>query len=258
MYALKFLGAIVVLIFGFILVRIITNAINNLMTKQKNIDESLQSFFKSLLNIGLKLMVILSALSVAGIQVTSFVAILGAAGLAIGLALQGSLSNFAAGVMILLFKPFKLGDVIEAKGFTGTVKDIQLFQTILRPLDNRTVVIPNSSLYNGPIVNFSTEKTRKLNLTYGIAYGDDADKAKEVILQMFKEDERVLNEPDEPFVAILSLGDSSVNFTARAWVKGSDFWPVTFDMNKKVYQTFKQHGLNIPFPQMDVHLHQNS
>ena len=255
-YALQFAGGVAVLFIGFMVVNVITGGTRKLMEK-RNIDVSLRSFLNSFISIGLKAMVALSALSIMGIKVTSFIAVLGAAGLAIGLALQGSLSNFAGGVMILLFKPFKVGDFIEGQNHSGTVKDIQLFHTVLTPLDNRTVIIPNGALHNGPIVNYSTQTHRRLMLTYGIAYGDDADKAKEVLLNLLKSDERVLNEPNEPMVAVAELGDSSVNFTVRAWVKGSDFWSLTFDMNDRVYKTFKQEGLNIPFPQMDVHLLQN-
>jgi small conductance mechanosensitive channel len=255
-YALKFLGAVAVLVIGFIVASFIVRGVDQIMVKRE-VDSSLRSFFRSLLGIGLKAMVVLSALSVAGVEVTSFIAILGAAGLAIGLALQGSLSNFAGGVMILLFRPFKVGDYIETQGHAGTVKEITLFHSVLTPLDNRTVIIPNGALYNNPIVNFSTQLLRRLVLTYGIAYGDDADKAKAVLLEMLKNDERVLDKPNEPMVAIASLGDSSVNFTVRCWVQGADFWPLTFDLNDRVYKTFAQQGLNIPFPQMDVHVHQN-
>jgi small conductance mechanosensitive channel len=254
-YALQFLGGVLVLVIGFVVVKIIVKSVSTLMDKRE-MDASLRSFLSSMLSFGLKAMVVLTALSVAGVQVTSFIAVLGAAGLAIGLALQGSLSNFAGGVMILLFKPFKVGDYIEGQGQAGTVKDIQLFHTVLTPLDNRTVIIPNGNFYNGPVVNFSTQPLRRLVLNYGIAYGDDADKAKEVLLGLISQDERVLHEPNEPFVAMAGLGDSSVDFTLRVWVKGSDYWPLLFDMNDRVYKTFAQQGLNIPFPQMDVHLHQ--
>jgi len=255
-YALQFLGGVLVLFIGFMVVNVITSGTRKLMEKRE-LDVSLRSFLNSLISIGLKAMVILSALSIMGVKVTSFVAVLGAAGLAVGLALQGSLANFAGGVMILLFKPFRVGDWIEGQGYSGGVKDIQLFHTVLTPLDNRTVIIPNGALYNGPIVNFSTQTQRRLVLTYGMAYGDDADKARQVLLDLLKNDERVLNEPNEPMVAMAELGDSSVNFTVRGWVKASDYFPVLFDMNDRVYKTFKQQGLNIPFPQMDVHLHQN-
>jgi small conductance mechanosensitive channel len=189
-----------------------------------------------------------------GVAMTSFIAILGAAGLAVGLALSGTLQNFAGGVMILIFKPFKAGDFIDAQGYMGTVKEIQIFNTILKTPDNKTVIIPNGGLATGAMVNFSTEPQRRVDWTFGIAYGDDADKAKAVLLDLLKSDKRVLADP-EPFVAISALDDSSVNFTARAWANAADFWSLFFDMNQKVYQTFPQKGLNIPFPQMDVHLH---
>jgi small conductance mechanosensitive channel len=254
-YALAFVGGVLVLVVGFVAVNLAIKVANKLMT-QRNLDPSLRTFLDSLLNIGLKAMVILSALSVAGVKVTSFIAVLGAAGLALGLALQGSLANFAGGVMILLFKPYRVGDFIEGQGHAGTVKEIQLFHTVLTPLDNRTIIIPNGILYNDPIINYSTQPLRRLVLNFGVAYGDDADLTKSVLLELMRSDERVLDEPNEPFVALAELGDSSVNFTIRAWCKASDYWPLRFDLNEQVYKTFAQRGLNIPFPQMDVHLHQ--
>ena len=187
---------------------------------------------------------------------TSFIAILGAAGLAVGMALSGTLQNFAGGVMILIFKPFKVGDVIDAQGYLGAVKEIQIFNTVLTTPDNKTIIIPNGGLSTSSMTNYSTEETRRVDWTIGIGYGDDVDKAEQVIKRMCDEDTRILKDP-EVFIAVSELADSSVNFAVRAWVKSDDYWGVFFDMNKKVYKVFAEEGLNIPFPQMDVHVHNN-
>jgi len=179
---------------------------------------------------------------------------LGAAGLAVGMALSGTLQNFAGGVMILLFKPYKVGDVIEAQGYVGSVKEIQIFTSILTTPDNKTVLIPNGPLATGSLINFSTQDTRRVDWTIGIAYGDDLDKAYEVIKGFIGEDDRILKDP-EPFMALSALADSSVNIVVRVWVNSPDYWGVFFDMNEKVYRSFDKEGLGIPFPQMDVHLH---
>ena len=192
-----------------------------------------------------------------GIQMTSFIAILGAAGLAVGMALSGTLQNFAGGVMILIFKPFKNGDFIEAQGHTGTVSEIQIFNTILKTLDNKTIIIPNGGLANGSMTNYSTEEKRRVDWTFGVGYGDKTDDAKGLLLELMSEDSRILSDPAAPFVAVSELGDSSVNFAVRAWVKAEDYWGVFFDMNEKVYNTFDKKGLSIPYPQMDVHVHKN-
>jgi len=192
-----------------------------------------------------------------GIEMTSFIAILGAAGLAVGMALSGTLQNFAGGVMILIFKPFKVGDVLQAQGFTGSVSEIQIFNTIMKTPDNKTIIIPNGGLSTSSMVNFSTEAKRRVDWTIGIAYGDDADKAREVIKRLCDEDSRILKDP-EVFIAVSALADSSVNFTVRAWVNAPDYWGVHFDLNEKVYKTFAGEGLNIPFPQMDVHVHKDA
>jgi small conductance mechanosensitive channel len=253
-YGLRIVGAVIVFIIGWRIIAAISRSVSRLMVK-RDVDPGLQSFLKSLLVNLLRILLIISVLGMLGVEMTSFIAILGAAGLAVGLALSGTLQNFAGGVMILLFKPFKVGDYLEAQGFAGTVREIQIFNTILKTPDNKTVIIPNGGLATGSMVNFSTEPIRRVDWAFGIAYGDDSDKAKQVLLDLIKSDERVLAEP-EPFVAVSSLGDSSVNFTARAWVNTANFWAVFFDMNQKVYKAFPQKGLNIPFPQMDVHLYQ--
>lgn len=253
-YGPKLLGAIVVLILGTWVINLIMRGIRKMM-ERRNMDESLKPFLRSLTKNLLRALLIISVLGMVGIEMTSFIAILGAAGLAIGLALSGTLQNFAGGVMILLFKPFKVGDYIDAQGYSGSVREIQIFNTILKTPDNKTIIIPNGGLATGSMTNYSTEETRRVDWTFGIGYGDDAEKAKKVIRKLVEQDERVLKEP-EVFIALSELGDSSVNFVVRAWTKTSDYWGVFFDMNEKVYKTFEKEGLNIPFPQMDVHVHQ--
>ena len=252
-YGPKFIGAILILIFGFWIASIITKWIARLMRKRE-FDPSLQPFLRSLISILLKILVIVSALGVAGVQMASFIAVMVAAGFAIGMALQGTLQNFAGGIMIMTFKPFKVGDWIEAQGFSGTVFEIRIFNTVLRSSDNKIIYLPNGGLSNSAMVNFSKEETRRVAWTFGIGYGDDADKAREVLESLIKADSRILHDP-EPFIAISDLADSSVNFVVRVWVKRPDFWSVFFAMNENVYKRFAKEGLNIPYPQMDVHLH---
>lgn len=251
-YGIKILGAIVVLLIGLWVIKAIMKGIRKGFDK-KEMDPSLKPFLLSMISVLLKIMLGISVLTMLGIEMTSFIAILGAAGLAVGLALSGTLQNFAGGVMILIFKPFKVGDFIDAQGYTGTVSQIQIFITVLLTPDNKTVIIPNGPLSTGALVNFSAQKNRRVNWTFGIAYGDDYDKASEWLLELLKADERVLKDP-APFVALGALADSSVNITTRAWVDASDYWGVYFDMHKKFYKGAAAKGLNIPFPQMDVHL----
>lgn len=251
-FGYKLVGAILALIVGLYLIKVLLNGLSKLM-KKRNIDDSLQPFLRSMLGIVLKVLLVVSVLSMIGIEMTSFVAILGAAGLAVGMALSGTLQNFAGGVMILIFKPFKVGHVITAQGYTGSVYEIQIFNTILKTPDNKHIIIPNGGLSTGSMVNFSKEPTRRVDWTFGIGYGDDVDKARAVLKRLISEDERIKQDP-EPFIAVSELGDSSVNFAVRVWVDAGDYWPVFFAMNEKVYKTFDKEGLNIPFPQMDVHV----
>ncbi len=251
-WGLKLIGGIIVLIVGLWIIKIVMKNLGKLMEKH-NTDPALRSFLLSMLGITLKILLIISALSMLGVAMTSFIAILGAAGLAVGLALSGTLQNFAGGVMILLFKPFKIGDFIDAQGHKGVVKDIHIFITTLTDLDNKTIIIPNAGLSTGSLVNYSTQPTRRVDWSFGIAYGDDFDVAKKMILDLLKEDKRVLTDP-EPNIFLGAMADSSVNITTRAWVKGEDYWGVFFDMNEKFYKNTGKHGLSIPFPQMDVHL----
>src|SRR5690606_5359625 len=197
---------------------------------------------------------LISVASMVGVATTSFVAVIGAAGLAIGLALQGSLANFAGGVLILIFKPFKVGDTIEAQGFVGTVKEIQILHTILNTPDNRRVVIPNGSLSNSSLVNMSVNTTRRADMTFGISYNDDIDKAKAICQRLLDADPRWLTDP-APLIVVGSLGDNSVNLTVRCWTNASDLWPFQWDMLERVKNSFDQEGITIPFPQRDVHLY---
>jgi small conductance mechanosensitive channel len=251
-YGLKLLAALATLVIGLYIVKVIINVMTRMM-ERNDTDPSLRSFVSSLVSILLKVMVYITALGMLGVEMTSFVAIMGAAGLAVGLALSGTLQNFAGGVMILLFKPYKVGDVIEAQGYVGSVKEIQIFVTILTTPDNKTVLIPNGPLATSALINYSTQPTRRVDWTISIAYGDDIDKAYEVINKLIAADDRILKDP-EPFVALSALADSSVNIAVRAWVNAPDYWGVFFKMNEEVYRSFGNEGLSIPFPQMDVHM----
>ncbi|MFH0757871.1 MAG: mechanosensitive ion channel domain-containing protein [Bacteroidota bacterium] len=253
-YGMKFVLALVVLIVGLIVIRWITRAMVRLM-KKSNVNASLIPFLRSMTNILLKVMLVISVMGMVGIQMTSFIAVLGAAGLAVGLALQGTLQNFAGGVMILLFKPYEVGHFIEAQGFMGTVMEIQIFTTILTTPDNRKVIIPNSPLATGSITNFSAMPTRRIDFSFGISYSDDIDKAKKILLEMAQKDGRVLKEENPPEVMVEALGDSSVNLKLRTWVKSEDYWGLFFDITEGVKKNFDAAGISIPFPQQDVHLY---
>ena len=255
-YGPKLLGAILVLIVGSWVIKVLSSGFGKMLDK-RNVNASLTPFLKSLVSITLKVLLVVSVLGMVGIQMTSFIAILGAAGLAVGMALSGTLQNFAGGVIILIFKPFRVGDYITAQGHSGTVNEIQIFNTILKTPDNKTIIVPNAELSNSSLTNFSKEERRRVDWTVGIAYGDDLDKAKAVLKQLADNDERILKDP-AVFIVVSSLGDSSVNFSMRAWVKASDFWSVFFEMNENIYKTFAKEGVNIPLPQMDVHLRNNN
>ena len=251
-YGLRLLGAIVVLFVGLWLIGLLTRSTHKMMSRS-NIEPSLNSFLKSMMNILFKILLIISVLGMMGVQMTSFIAILGAAGLAVGMALSGTLQNFAGGVMILLFKPFKVGDYISAQGHSGSVKEIQVFTTMLTTPDNKVIIIPNGGLSNGSMTNYSKQETRRVDWTFGVGYGDDYDAAKAFILELIAEDKRIHTSP-EPLVALAELADSSVNITVRVWAKSSDYWGVFFEMNEKYYKRAGKRGINIPYPQMDVHL----
>ena len=252
-FGIKVIVAIVVLIVGMWIINTLTSRMHKMM-KKRDMDEALRKFLKSLVNVLLKIALVIAIVAQLGVETTSFVALLGAAGLAVGMALSGTLQNFAGGVMIMIFKPFQIGDYIAAQGHDGIVQDIQIFNTILLSLDNKRIIIPNGPLSTNSMVNYSAEETRRVDWTFGIGYGDSADKARQVILDILATNDLILKDPPV-FVGLGALADSSVNFTVRAWCKTEDYWTVYFDINRKVYDTFDKEGLSIPFPQMDVHVH---
>jgi small conductance mechanosensitive channel len=254
---INLLIAVVILIIGFRLAKFFANMVRKILTK-RDADKGLISFISSLINGIVKVLTVITVFSQVGIEMTSFIAILGAAGLAIGMAFSGTLSNFAGGVIILLLKPFKIGDYVESQGESGTVTDIQIFHTILLTPDNKTIILPNGAVSTGNITNYSTQDTRRVDFTFGFGYGEDLKLAKETVLEIVKSHPKVMKDP-EPFVRLGSLGDSSVNLTVRIWSKKEDYWDIHFYVNEKVYETFDEvEGLSIPFPQMDVHVDQSA
>ncbi len=251
-YGPKLIGAIIVLIIGLWVIKIIQKGVRKAFEKRE-VEASLKSFFNSMIGILLKIMLFISVVGMLGVEMTSFIAILGAAGLAVGMALSGTLQNFSGGVMILIFKPFKVGDYIEAQGHAGIVHEIQIFNTILKTPDNKTIIIPNGGLSTSSMTNYSAEPQRRIDFVFGIAYGDDVDKARKVLLTLINNDERILKEP-APFIVVSELADSSVNLVVRVWAYTANYWGIYFDLQENVYKTFAKEGLNIPFPQMDVHI----
>jgi small conductance mechanosensitive channel len=253
-YGPKVIGAIVVLLIGLKVISGVTKAMHKIMNS-RNLDASLIPFLSGMINIALKALLFISVMSMIGIEMTSFIAILGAAGLAVGMALSGTLQNFAGGVMILIFKPYVVGDFVEAQGYMGVIKEIQIFNTIMTTVDNRRIIIPNSSISSSSMINYSSESTRRVDFSFGIGYGDDIDKAKSIISAEISKFSEVLPEP-APLVVVGELGDSSVNLTTRVWVKSADYWTVHFGMLENVKKAFDAQGISIPFPQTDVHLYQ--
>lgn len=246
--------AVAVVVIGFWIANKLGKVVSKVL-KKKGKDESLIGFLSSICTTGIKILVIITAISQLGVEMTSFIAILGAAGFAIGMAFSGTLSNFAGGVMILFFKPFKVGDYVNMQGEEGVVKEVLIFNTILSTLDNKIIILANGAVANGTIVNFTKAENRRVDMVFGIAYGDDLKVAKDLLMNFINEDERILKNP-EPFVGLGELGDSSVNITTRAWVNHVDYWGVYFDMHERVYNEFEQAGLSIPFPQMNLHMQQ--
>jgi small conductance mechanosensitive channel len=254
-YGLKIIAAVIVFVVGRWIAKLLKNFTQKVMTK-KGVDTTIISFLINLIYIALMTFVVLAALGQLGIQTTSFIAVIGAAGLAIGLALQGSLANFAAGFLMIIFRPFKVGDLIEAAGVLGVVEEIQVFTTQLKTPDNKTIIIPNAKLTADNITNFTAKATRRVDLVCGIGYGDDIDKAKKVLADILAQDERILKDPS-PTIAVVELADSSVNFVVRPWVKTADYWNVYFDTTENIKKRFDSEGINIPFPQRDVHLYEH-
>ncbi|NQV32168.1 MAG: mechanosensitive ion channel [Phycisphaeraceae bacterium] len=251
-YGFKVLGAILILVIGRIVAKVLSSWISKAMTKAK-VDALLVAFTEDLSFVGMMVFVVVAALDTLGIPVVSFVGIIAAAGLAIGLALQGSLSNFAAGVLMIIFKPIRVGDFVEIGGTKGAVQEIQMFNTILNSPDNIRVIVPNSQVTGGCIRNYSTNKTRRVDLVIGVGYEDDLSKAREVIQGVLSQDERVLQDP-APTIAVSELADSSVNFVVRPWVKTSDYWDVYFELTENIKNALDANHISIPFPQRDIHV----
>jgi len=251
-YGLSVIGAIVILIVGFLIAGWVRGSVSKGLSKFKRVDETLRGFFSSLAYYAVIVFTIIAVLSQFGVETTSFIAVLGAAGLAIGLALQGTLSNVAAGVMLLLFRPFKVGDYVDGGGLAGTVKSISLFVTELATPDNVQIIAPNSQLWGSAIKNYSFHPTRRVDIALGIAYEDEIDKALAAIVEEAKKDSRVLGDP-EPMAAVTDLGESSVNFTVRVWCNAADYWPLKFDLTKNLKNRMDAEGITIPYPQRTVH-----
>ncbi len=251
-YAPKILLALVVLIVGLRIVKLLMNLMRKALNT-RSVEETLSRFLSNLIGWLLKLVVFISVFSILGVETTSFVALLGAAGLAVGLALQGSLANFAGGVLILLFKPFKVGDKIQSMDRTGNVKEIQIFNTILTTADNKTVILPNGAVMNGDIINYSVEGVIRVDLTVGISYDSDIRKAKELLMQIMQEHPKVLKDP-APFVGVEALADSSVNLAVRPHCNPDDYWEVYFEVLESCKMALDAAGISIPFPQLDVHM----
>lgn len=249
---IKIAIAFVVLFLGRWLIKLIKKGLTKAMNRRKA-DPTLNSFLMSLVSVLLTFFLVLAIIGILGINTSSLVALLASAGLAVGMALSGTLQNFAGGVMIMLFRPFKVGDFISAQGYEGFVSEIQIFSTFLKTTDNKVVILPNGTLSTGTMTVFSKLETRRVDWIFSMAYGDDYDKAKAVLKRLCNDDQRILKTP-APFIELAKLNDSSVDITVRAWVNTEDYWGVYFSMNERVYKTFAQEGLNIPFPQMDVHV----
>jgi len=253
-YGLKILAAIVIFIVGRWIARALKNVIKRMMTKG-NVDDILVSFVGNLTYIALLAFVIIAALNQLGIQTTSFIAVIGAAGLAVGLALQGSLANFAAGVLMIIFRPFKAGDYIEGAGVAGVVEKAHIFTTQIKTPDNKTIIIPNGKLMGDNITNYSTKDTRRVDMVIVVGYGDDLKKVREILEDILAKDDRILEDP-APTIGVLELGDNSVNFAVRPWVKTQDYWGAYFDVTETVKRRFDEEGISIPYPQRDVHLYE--
>ena len=254
-FGLKIIAAIAIFIIGKWIARGMEKLCIKLMTKNK-VEQTLISFVGNMVYIALLTFVILAALGQLGVQTTSFIAVIGAAGLAVGLALQGSLSNFAAGVLMIIFRPFKVGDLIEGAGVLGTVEVIQIFTTQLVTPDNKVVIVPNSKISSDNIINYTSKPERRVDMVFGVSYTDDIDKVKEVISDVLSQNSSILGNP-APKIALLEMADSSINFAVRPWVKPVDYWDVYFDINERIKKRFDAEGISIPFPQRDVHVYEH-
>lgn len=251
-YGPKILGALLIWFVGKWLIKMLVKGLTKLLERQRK-DPSLRPFLLNLIGIVLKALLIISVLGMLGVEMTSFIALLGAIGLAVGMALSGTLQNFAGGVVLLFFKPFKIGDYIKAQGHEGIVKEIQLFHTVLKTLDNVTIIIANGVLSNSTITNLTAEPIRRVDWSFGVSYGTAVETVRQCVASLCEADTRILKDPDY-YIAIEALADSAVNFTVRAYVQHQHYWEVYFDMNTAVYDAFNAQGIGIPFPQLDVHV----
>lgn len=247
----RVLGAVLIFIVGRFLISFLNRLVAKIMVR-RHIDPSVQSFVRSLVNILLTILLIIAVVSKLGVETTSFAALLASAGVAVGMALSGNLQNFAGGLIVLLLRPYKVGDLIESQGVIGTVNEIQIFHTILLTADNKMIYIPNGTLSSGTVVNYSRQTTRRVEWIIGVEYGEQMAKVEQVINALIRADKRILSTPD-PFVALHALDSSSVNVVIRVWVDAADYWPVYFDMNKAIYETFNREGISFPFPQLTLH-----
>jgi small conductance mechanosensitive channel len=254
-YGIKVIAAAAIFVIGRWAARVVQRIIDRIMEKRE-VDKTVSSFVGNLSYYALLAFFTLAALGQLGVQTTSFIAVVGAAGLAVGLALQGSLANFAAGFLLLIFKPFRVGEYIEGGGTAGTVEKIQLFTTQLKTPDNKTVIVPNASMTSGNIVNYSSKGTRRVDMVFSISYGDDIDQARTVIQEIISSDERILKEP-APVIALSALAESSVDFVVRPWVESGNYFAVLWEVTEKVKKRFDESGITIPFPQRDVHLYEH-
>lgn len=255
-FVVQLITAILIFLLGRWLAKLINRGLHNLMQKQE-IDKILETFVCNLAYWAMMTFVIIAAISQVGVQTTSLIAVMGAAGLAVGLALQGSLANFAAGVLIVLFRPYRVGDWVEAAGVSGAVTQVQILTTMLKTGDNKMIIVPNGQIMDSIITNYSANDTRRVDLTIGVAYDDDLDKVRSTIKSVVDADDRVLKEP-ACLIAVAELADSSVNFTVRPWAKTSDYWDVKFQLTEAIKKRFDKEGISIPFPQRDVHIHNNA
>jgi small conductance mechanosensitive channel len=243
--------AAIVAVIGYYIVRFINNMVARIL-ERRNVEPTVQTFLKSFINITLLILLILTVVSTLGVNTTSLAALLASAGLAVGMALSGNLQNLAGGIILLLFKPYKVGDYIEAQGVSGTVKAIQIFHTILTTPDNKELFIPNGALSSGNITNYSKNDLRRVDMVVSVEYGTDTEKVKQVTQELLRSDSRILKDP-APFVAVNELGDNGVFFSIRVWVNGSDYWNVFFDTNERIYNEFNKQGIGFPFPQIQIH-----
>lgn len=255
-FGIKIATALAIFLIGKFLIRLLVSGLSRLMRKQE-VDRTLETFICNLVRISLMAVVVIAAIGALGVETTSFIAIFGAAGLAVGLALQGSLSNFASGVLIVLFRPYRVGDFVEAAGIAGSVEQVQILTTILKTGDNKQIIVPNSQIMDSIITNYSANPTRRVDMVVGVSYDDDLDKVRRTIEDLIAAEGRILAEP-APTIAVSALADSSVNFVVRPWVNSADYWGVMFDMTEAIKKRFDKEGISFPYPQTDVHLYKQT